>query len=173
MEKNCNDKYLSIIKKIDLPKGNMSIKNRYTYYPLYDVDKNSYIRRYRMWVKYRDKCITENKQFVSCKEYGKIINKIGERIQDNLLIDPDGVVFKHFILRIEIFNRKYIILNIIKKTGKNGLTNFNRWGVNINRLFKEKIYVLLKTNKLIDFKVNRKIYNINKIKKGLDIFDDF
>ena len=27
--------------------------------------------------KYRDKCITENKQFVSCKEYGKIINKIG------------------------------------------------------------------------------------------------
>ena len=50
MEKNINDKYLEIHRKKDLPNNKMSIKNRYTYYPLYDVDKNSYIRRYRLWL---------------------------------------------------------------------------------------------------------------------------
>ena len=41
MERNINKKYLEIHKKKDLPGNKMSIRNRFTYYPLYDVDKNT------------------------------------------------------------------------------------------------------------------------------------
>lgn len=173
MEKNCNDKYLNIEKKIDLPNGNMSIRNRFTYYPLYDVDKNSYIRRYRLWVKYRDKCIKEGRPFVSCKDYGKILNSMGEKIKEVLMTDPDGVSFKSFSLKTVIRERYKPSIEIKSKLKKKITFSIKDWKIMPSRLVSDKLRKLYKNNKLHSFVKRKQMRKSRTIADKLDIFDDF
>ena len=75
---------------------------RYTYFPLYDNKKNSYIRRYRLWMRYRDFCKKNCRRYVDVKTFGKIIEATQILAAHYLIIDPDGVKFKKFRLRLEL-----------------------------------------------------------------------
>ena len=172
METNTNSKYLEIHKKKDIPCGAMSIRNRYTFYPLYDVDKNSYIRRYRLWLKYKGKCIKENRPFVDVKQYGKILYAISNEIKHQLSIDQDGVVFKAFKVRVATDYKKRPMLQVKNRQKKKGILSMKDWGIFPARTFKDKLKALYKQNKLIDFaKLKSRHYRI--IADKLDIFDEF
>jgi hypothetical protein len=172
MKVNSNSKYLEIHRKIDIPCGAMSIRNRFTYYPLYDVDKNSYIRRYRLWLRYKEKCIKEGRPFVDVKQYGKILNAMSKEIKEQLILDQDGVVFKDFVLKIIISSKKNFILQIKGKLRKKGISSLNNWGILLNRLFKDRLRKLYKQNKMIDFE-KLKPKQVRTIADKLDIFDEF
>lgn len=170
MERNCNSKYLEIQKKKDLPNNKMSIRNRFTYYPLYDVDKNSYIRRYRMWMKYREKCIDNNRPYVNVKQYGKILYKMSDQIKNILMTDPDGVLFSTFKLKIVIERNVPTITVISRIKQKKGIFFANNWKLLTNRLFKDLIIKNYKKNKLVNFQKNKRP---SKTKQILDLFNDF
>lgn len=172
MEKNINDKYLEIHRKKDLPNNKMSIKNRYTYYPLYDVDKNSYIRRYRLWLKYKEKCIKEGRPFVDVKQYGKILYAISNEIKNQLTIDQDGVIFKSFKIRVAIDYKKRPMLQIKSRSKKKNILSMKDWGIFPSRPFRDRLKSLYKNNKLIDF-VKLKSRHYRTIADKLDIFDEF
>ena len=142
METNTNSKYLEIHKKKDIPCGAMSIRNRYTFYPLYDVDKNSYIRRYRLWLKYKGKCIKENRPFVDVKQYGKILYAISNEIKHQLSIDQDGVVFKAFKVRVATDYKKRPMLQVKNRQKKKGILSMKDWGIFPARTFKDKLKAL-------------------------------
>ena len=172
METNTNSKYLEIHKKKDIPCGAMSIRNRYTFYPLYDVDKNSYIRRYRLWLKYKQKAIEDGRPFVDVKQYGKILHAMSKEIKEQLILDEDGVMFKSFRLKIVIASTKNIIVQIRSRLKKRGMLSINDWGVLPNRLYKDRLKKLYKQNKLVDF-AKFKIRHFRTIADKLDIFDEF
>jgi hypothetical protein len=172
MERNINKKYLEIHKKKDLPGNKMSIRNRFTYYPLYDVDKNSYIRRYRLWLKYKGKCIKENRPFVDVKQYGKILYAISNEIKHQLSIDQDGVVFKAFKVRVATDYKKRPMLQVKNRQKKKGILSMKDWGIFPARTFKDKLKALYKQNKLIDF-AKLKSRHYRTIADKLDIFDEF
>ena len=172
MERNINKKYLNIEKKKDLPCGSMSIRNRFTYYPLYDVDKNSFIRRYQLWLKYKNKCKKEGRKFVNVKQYGQILNTFSKEICYYLSVDPDGVSFKDFKIKTFINKRGFPIVKMQSKLKKKGSFKVNNWGIMPNRLLLEKLKKLYKTNKLVNFAKGR-IKHFRAIANNLDIFDDF
>lgn len=171
MEKSCNNKYLGIPKKIDLEGKSISIRSRYTFFPLYDVEKNSYIRRYRLWAKYRDKCIEENRAYVDCKQYSKILMAMATEIRKQLLIDPDGVSFTHFKLKVLIKRRREAVLILKHLSKKKGNFKPKNWSIRTNRTLKEQIEKAYKENKLSSF--SRFAWERRNIATKFDIFDDF
>lgn len=67
------------------------IKNEYIYYPFYDTKNNSFIKRYRLWVKYKKACASYNVEPIGLKEFKSVILKINSRIPDIILDDVDGI----------------------------------------------------------------------------------
>jgi len=171
MNKTCNGRYLGIPKKKDIG-TNISIRNRFTYYPLYNVGKNSYIRRYQLWMKYRDKCIKNGVDFVDVKQYGKILNAISQEISRELSKDPDGVIFKNFKIKALLSYRNIPVLEIKSKLKKKTTFSIKNWGLLPNRILKDKLKKLYKTNQLVNFG-KKKCYHFKTIADKLDIFDEF
>lgn len=174
MEQDKNKRYSKIYKKSEIPKGHMEIRNRFTYFPLYDVERNSFIRRYRLWAAYRDKCIADGKKYVSCSDYAKIINKIGQNIEDVLLTDPDGVRFRMFKLKM-IFTGGFKGVEslypafVVRKTQKKkDAYSSKHWSIKPN-------YQLLKRAEKVENKMDfrRMFSREGSLAKKLDIFDDF
>jgi hypothetical protein len=166
-----------ITPKKDLEKGSVHVKNRFTYYPLYDTEKNSYIKRYRLWAKYRDKCIKDGRKYVSCKDYAKILKKIGDRIEDTLLEDPNGVNFGHFTLK-QSFKKTGTLtpkIDLVNNSKKSGGLKYNSWAFRVTDSYTDRLNKLIKDKKINEFDYN--ILEFKKIRrdfeKKLDIFNDF
>lgn len=163
--------------KKELDGSFIRIKNNFTYYPLYDIHKNSFIKRYQLWTKYRDECIKNNRKYVSCKDYAKILKKMGERVQNCILEDPNGVNFGPFTLKQSFKKSKNFESKVLMKSKKNpsGTLKLGSWDFRPIDSHSEKIYKRLKDNKIseYDYTVNDfKILNIS-LEKQLDIFNDF
>jgi len=166
-----------VTPKKDLKKDHLKIKNRFTYYALYDTKKNSYIKRYRLWCKYRDKCIADGRKYVSCKDYAKIIRKIGDRIENVLIEDPNGVNFGHFILK-QSFKKKTDLkpsVSLISNSKISGGLNYGCWKFRVSEPYYDKLSQLLKDKKISEFDYNVLDFKrLNKaLEKQLDIFNDF
>lgn len=113
------------MKKEDLEKNGiskMSIKNKYIYYPLYDTDRNSYMRRYRLWMRYREACKRDGRPYMDCTTFGKIIQEVNSRAIHYIVNDPAGVSFSKFNLTLEFKKIKRSNENIkYRKYLQNGL----------------------------------------------------
>lgn len=173
MEKIKYLKYPYIPRKIDLNGQSISIRNRYTYFPLYDVDKNSYIRRYRLWVKYREKCKAEKRPFVDCKMYSKILAEINDSIQEELITNPDGVQFKNFSLQVVIQDRFLPTLYLKSKIKKKNTFNVKSWLIIAHKSLRTKINIKMKQKKLLDFSKSKFILRRYSTATKFDLFDDF
>jgi len=77
------------------------LRNPYTHFPLYDTDKNSFIKRYRLWMKYRE----NSKKPLDVKFFGKVINTFMEKVRKKLIEDPDGIVFRKFKLKLDLVDQ--------------------------------------------------------------------
>lgn len=173
-----SEKYNTVKKKVDV--GRASIKKKYTYLPFYDMENNSAINRYRMWIKYRDKCISKGHKYLDFKQYGKVLHKIGHNIFEKLLSDSEGVRFKYFKLRLEFYKpvkkTTYIepILMYYPKVKKRQIFKASNWKIFIGDSFKKELNSRIKNKTLESFNYNLvKHTKGNHILKNLDLFDDF
>ena len=171
-------KKTKITPKKDLNGTYIYVKNNFTYYPLYDIHKNSYIKRYRMWTKYRDECIKNGRKYVSCKDYAKILRKIGEKIEIHLLEDPNGVNLGSFTLKQSFKKSKNFAPKIILKSNSksgSGTLKYGYWDFRPTESYIKKLYKRLKDNKMSEYDYDVydfKLLNVS-LEKKLDIFNDF
>jgi hypothetical protein len=173
-----SEKYKVIKKKVDV--GRASIKKKYTYFPFYDMENNSPILRYKMWTKYRDKCIVKGYKYLDFKEYGKVLHKIGHNIFETLLNDPNGVNFKYFKIRLEFYKptkkRTYVepILMYYPRAKKKAIFKARNWKIFIGDTFKKELQKRIKNKTIESFNYSLvRPYSGKHILKTLDLFDDF
>ena len=170
-----------ITPKKDLKGGSKHLKNKYTYYPLYDINKNSYIKRYRLWCKYRDKCIEKGKRYVSCKDYAKILNAVGRKVKKTIMEDPNGVNFRSFVLK-QAFKKSTInkqtlvpFIHLVKKNKRIEIMSFNSWEFVPVESYSKELDDKIKNRIINEFNyevVYRKFVN-DSFGKQMDIFNDF
>lgn len=147
------------------------IKNKYTYHAFYDTPRNSPINRYRLWNKYRKKCKEDGKKAVTFKEYGYIIHNIDAKITEEIIKDPDGVIFPHFNLKLvfRILDKKRRLdIDLVAKSKKKVINSVFHWGIILNDSVKKRLAKEI-TNHL-NYKSKHEPRRPELI---LDIFDDF
>jgi len=172
--------YYNIKKKKDIT-THVKFKNRFVHYPLYDTAKDSHIRKYQMWAKYRDFCNSKGFKVIEYKDFGKILRLIGNKIEDVIINEPEGVVFKHFKIRQEFFrsliNKKknYLkpVLAYYPKSKKKNSLSLNSWRIFPSNGYRIRIEKALKEGKIRDYDYY-KSRQTKKIKlTDFDLFNDF
>ena len=170
-----SEKYKTLKKKKDV--GRASIRNRYTYFPFYDVENNSPINRYRMWVRYREDCIKKDYKYFDFKTYGKILHKMGKNFLKVLTTDPDGIRFKPFKLRVEFFKDKTLNkMNVTYKprSKKRNIMSFKMWTIIQSETLRKEILRLEKEGSINDYTFTRMGNStLKRLLKNADFFDDF
>ena len=144
------------------------------------MENNSPILRYKMWTKYRDKCIAKGYKYLDFKEYGKVLHKIGHNIFETLLNDPNGVNFKYFKIRLEFYKptkkRTYVepILMYYPRAKKKAIFKARNWKIFIGDTFKKELQKRIKNKTIESFNYSLvRPYSGKHILKTLDLFDDF
>lgn len=160
------------------------IRNKYTYFPLYDTDKNSFMRRYHLWMKYRDYCVKNNRKVIDVHTFSKIITKSLGRVKEYLVTDPDGVKFYNFKLKVAlakiptkdnyffILDKSYIpVIKIESNYKKRKQFSIKYWKFIPEYRLRVKIMNHFKENsdKMFDYE----ILSMYKNSVNLDFFNDF
>lgn len=152
------------------------IKSKYVYYPFYDTENNSPINRYRLWTKYRDECVKNNFKYVSFKEYGKILHQLGDKIQNELLTNPDGVNFKGFKVKLNFYRKDLmdlVILDFKPRYTKKDIINLKCWTLHRNEDLFKKSKKLKKEGVINDYTFSIRQKQSKHILKDLNFFNDF
>lgn len=175
---NYSKNYYDIKKKKDIA-THVKFKNRFVHYPLYDTANNSYIHRYKMWAKYRDKCKTKGVKYIDCKNFAKVIRLIGKKIEETIMTDPEGVVFKHFKIRQEFYRvlgkKNYLepVMKYYTRSKKKNSLTLKSWKILPSDSYNLRLNNALKEGKIKDYDFNKSTFEKRLKLTDLDLFDDF
>ena len=60
------------------------------------------MRRYHLWMKYRDYCVKNNRKVIDVHTFSKIITKSLGKVKEYIVTDPDGVKVYKFKLKVAL-----------------------------------------------------------------------
>lgn len=164
-------------------RGDKKLRSKYSTSPLYDLDTNSFMPRYRLWMEYKQYCKKYNWTPVGIKEFGRIIHASQKAAAKEILENPEGVNFFKFRLKLVFLKTKKLkmisasnlfpFIKIESLTKKNGIYRIKHFKMELKNDMFIQIMEYFKQHP-------EKIFNYEQIdKKDVknidenDLFNDF